>query len=70
MKMEPYEDARQQWINRFVSHMCANAGFEFFDDGGSVADYAAGIAQSYYEDAWRREDGPEDCAESDMDYWV
>lgn len=58
-----------QFVERFKAHMVANAGFEKFDDGMAVADYAAEIAESYYEDIDQRQDGPEECADSDISYW-
>ena len=60
---------KEEFCARFVAHMTEKAGFTHFDDGESVAEYAAMIAPSYWEEPYQREEGPEACAEVDMDYW-
>ena len=60
-------DERTQWIERFVARML-KAG-PTFDDGTSIEEYAREVAPTYWEDGLYREDGPEECAESDMSYW-
>lgn len=52
----------------FVKHMVAVAG-EKFDDGSSIADYAAETAPTYWANEDQRQDGPEECADADMSYW-
>lgn len=59
----------QQFIERFVSRCLSMCGFTHFDDGMPVADYAADVAKSYYDNPLYREEGPEECADSDMSYW-
>lgn len=60
---------KKVWIDRFVAHMCKLAGFERFADGELVADYAAKTAETYLDDPDYVADGPEACAEGDMDCW-
>ncbi|RCW84867.1 hypothetical protein [Paracoccus lutimaris] len=57
------------WIERYVAHTLACCGFTHFDDGGSVADYARECAAAAFDDPYYRSDGPEACAEGDMEYW-
>jgi len=59
---------RDEFIERFVKRMIAVAGATF-DDGSSIEEYARGTAGTYFDDPNYREEGPEACAESDMDYW-
>lgn len=59
----------EEFTERFVAHMTKIAGFERFDDGTPVAEYAREAATASWSDTYYREDGPEACAESDMDYW-
>lgn len=66
--MEP-EITREQFCERFKARMIARTG-ETFDDGSSIAEYAAEAAPSYWEDdGWLRDQGPEECADADMSYW-
>lgn len=58
-----------EFIDRFAAHCIKTCGFTHFDDGTSVDQYAREVAASYWSDPLYREDGPEACAESDMDYW-
>lgn len=64
---EPITEA--DFIERFVDRCLETCGFTHFDDGSSVEAYAREIAPSYWSDPHYREDGPEACADSDMDYW-
>lgn len=58
-----------EFVVRFTARCLQVCGFTHFDDGQSVADYCAEVAPSYYQDAGYRDEGPEACADSDMDYW-
>lgn len=58
-----------QFIDRFVAHCIVRSGVTHFDDGAPVADYAREVAAICWRDLGRRADGPEACAEADMDYW-
>ena len=58
-----------EFTRRFTARCLAMCGFDAFDDGQSVADYCADVAPSYWSDAHYRDDGPEECADSDMSYW-
>lgn len=60
---------RDEFITRFIAHMVKVAGFSTFEDGTSVAAYAEEVAGINWADEDRRADGPEACAEVDMDYW-
>ena len=60
---------KEDFTRRFIDYMCQTAGFTHFDDGTAVATYAADVVESYWADPAYREDGPENCAEGDMDYW-
>lgn len=59
--------AKEQWIKRFVTRMIDRAGFDHFDDGMLVLDYAYETAPAYWEDPFG--ETPEDCADADMSYW-
>ena len=58
-----------QFVERFTAHCLKLCGFTHFDDGQPVSEYCADVAPSYYADPDYRDEGPEACAESDMDYW-
>lgn len=58
-----------QFIDRFVAHCLAHCGGTHFDDGTPIADYAREVAAICWKDPTSRADGPEACAEADMDYW-
>jgi len=60
---------QQEWIKRFVTRMIDCAGFDHFDDGELVLDYAEATAPTYFETDWQRDMGPEACADADMSYW-
>lgn len=57
-----------QFVQRFVSHMATTAGGTF-SDGSSIEDYAKEAAPAYWQDVCCRLDGPEACAEADIDCW-
>ncbi|PTW45665.1 hypothetical protein [Rhodovulum kholense] len=63
------EITEEAFVERFVGHCLAQCGFTHFDDGEPVEAYARKVAPSYWADAHYRADGPEACAEGDMDYW-
>ena len=63
------ELTREEWERRFVARMVSTAGFDRFDDGELVSDYAKGVAPSYWEVDEDAKEGPEDCADADMSYW-
>ena len=58
-----------EFIRRFIARMITMAPFAAFDDGTLVADYAAEVASTYWEDPDQRAEGPEECADADMCYW-
>jgi hypothetical protein len=60
--------SREEFIERFVKHMLSAAGATF-NDGSSIEEYAREIAPTYWGEKSQREDGPESCAEGDMDCW-
>jgi hypothetical protein len=60
---------KEEFCRRFVDCMIRRAGFEHFDDGMSVREYAEMAAPAYWDEPQQREEGPEDCAAADMDYW-
>lgn len=64
----PGRMSEKEFCERFVAHMVKHAGFASFDDGGSVADYAAETAPSYWAENQGR-DSPEECADADISYW-
>lgn len=63
------EMTKSAWIDAYVAHTLKVCGFSHFEDGTPVEPYARETAESYWSDASYRDDGPESCAESDMDYW-
>ena len=58
-----------EFTRRFTAQCHKRCGFTHFDDGASVSEYCVEVARSYYEEPDYREEGPEACADSDMDYW-
>lgn len=60
---------KEQFIDRFSAHCLKRCGFTHFNNGESVDLYAREVAVSYWSDPIYRDDGPEICADSDMDYW-
>lgn len=63
------ELSKEEWCKRFVTRMIDRAGFDHFDDGELVLDYAWATAPTYWDEEDQREDGPEACADADMSYW-
>ena len=63
------EMTEAEWIEAYVAHTLKTCGFTHFDDGQSVEAYALETARASYADPCYRADGPEACADSDMDYW-
>lgn len=59
---------RDKFLTRFKAHMLKRAG-ETFDNGDSIADYADETGPTYWDDPDQRADGPEACAEADMECW-
>ncbi|MFT4097045.1 MAG: hypothetical protein QM651_07960 [Rhodoblastus sp.] len=64
---------KDEYVSRFKARMIAKAGFETFDDGCKVADYASEAAETAFEE-WTAREGqyretPEDDADADMSYW-
>ena len=66
---DPADMTEAQWIEAYVAHTLKTCGFTHFDDGTSVEAYAREVAPASYADPCYRADGPEACADSDMDYW-
>lgn len=60
---------KEEFTKRFIAHMIKQAGFTHFDEGMAVEDYADSVVDSYFNDPDRRDEGPETCAEEDMEYW-
>lgn len=60
---------KQAWVDAYVAHTLKTCGFTHFDDGNPVEDYAREAAAAAWADPDYRADGPEACAESDMEYW-
>ena len=61
---------KEEFIVRFKAHMIKMAGFDKFEDGMTVAEYADDdLAESYWDDPDQRECGPEECAEADISCW-
>lgn len=56
-----------EFIERFVARMLSYGAT--FADGSSIEEYAREIAPTYWAHVDQREDGPEECAEADMDCW-
>lgn len=67
MSETPEAITRDEFIERFVARML-RAG-PAFADGSSIEEYAREVAPTYWGEESQREDGPESCAEGDMDCW-
>lgn len=67
--MSAVEITKEEFIDRFAVHCLKTCGFTHFDDGSSVEEYARETAEASWSDPDYRADGPEACAESDMEYW-
>ena len=57
-----------EFIERFADRVVEIAGTHF-DDGESIEIYARMVAPTYWADPDMRDDGPEECAESELSYW-
>jgi len=67
---EPDPEAEKaEWCARFVTYMVDHAGFEKFNCGMPVREYAEMAAPLYYANKDQREEGPDVCADADMDCW-
>lgn len=62
------ELTREEFVRRFTARMIARVG-PTDADGDPVEDYAVTVAETYWEDAEQRADGPEECADCDISYW-
>lgn len=60
---------QSEFCNRFVDSVTKYAGFREFGDGEDVAAYAGRIAATYWEEPDLRSEGPEACAEAEVDSW-
>lgn len=58
---------QEEFIDRFAARMLKIG--TTFSDGTSVDEYARKVAPIYWAEKDQREDGPEACAEADMDCW-
>jgi hypothetical protein len=58
---------KNEFVTRFRDRMVATVGGTF-SDGASVEEYALSVAETYWEDAGQRADGPEECADADLFY--
>ena len=67
--MTDHNQTKSKWIDDYVAYTLKTCGFTHFDDGSPVESYAREVAESYWADQDFRADGPEVCADSDMDYW-
>jgi hypothetical protein len=59
---------RDEFCARFKARMLARVG-PTDAEGADVAEYADMTAPSYWDDPDQREDGPEACADADLDCW-
>ena len=59
---------KEEFMMRFKARMLAVAGL-LFGDGTSIAEYADGTSESYWDDPNQRAEGPEESADADMSYW-
>lgn len=60
-----------RFVEAFVAYMVAQSGGPgaTFADGDLIEDYAREVAQLCWKSDDYRADGPEACAEADMDCW-
>lgn len=58
---------QDEFCRRFKARMIAVIG-ERYDDGSLVADEADQVGPTCWEDERQREDGPEECADTEMYY--
>lgn len=59
---------QEEYTRRFVAYMVDNAGFERFNCGHTVEEYAMDCAASTY-DPRAASHKPEEDAAGDMEYW-
>ena len=59
---------KEEFCRRFKAHLISLKG-DTFADGESIAGYADETGPTYWEDQHQDGETPEDCAESDIDYW-
>lgn len=59
---------REEFCERFKAEMLRISG-PTFSDGDSVAEYADDAAPTYWDEPALRDDGPEECARTDISYW-
>lgn len=59
--------SKEEFCSRFRARMVSRIG-QTFDEGESVAEYADRVAPSYYNGEFAAE-GPESCADIDMECW-
>ncbi len=57
-----------EFVERFTARLVANVG-ETDAEGESVREYGARMGPTYYRDRDQRADGPEACADADLDCW-
>lgn len=69
----PHEIAKPltepEFVERFTAHCILIAGSDHFNDGTSIIEYCTEVAPNYFRDQSSRDEGPEACAEGDMDCW-
>lgn len=68
---EPPYQRQADFVGAFVAYMVAQSGGSggTFADGSLIEDYARCVALLYWESDDERADGPEECAQADMDCW-
>lgn len=66
-RVEP-EITKEDFIKKFVAHMCSIVPFKEFDDGETVEEYATFTAPLYWNDGMFNND-PEEAASGDVDAW-
>lgn len=58
----------REFCDRFVAEMMTAAPI-YEGTPEELRAYAEEAAPSYFAEEWQREMGPEECAQSDIDYW-
>lgn len=59
---------KEEYCRRFIKHMRAAAGFERFDNGTTVEEYATECADLCW-GVWDKKSSPEEDADADISYW-
>lgn len=59
---------KEDFCAKFKAYMLRIVGPKL-SDGTSVADYADRTAQTYWDDPYSGECGPEECADADISCW-